>query len=307
MFKKLRNKFIRANMITATVIIIIAFSSIFIATAASHKEPFEFKRDPMISEEMRARFEEEVQKDRAQRLANLGMTLIIVGLMIDFLVFGISYYMAERAVSPVREAYQKQKEFIANASHELKTPIAAARANFEALGTTEQPWTDNVDMELDRASSLVNNLLTLARTDGRTETAKKKEIDLVKTVEKRTQMVRARLDKKTLKIEAPKEAKVALAEADLLQILDILLDNAVKYSRKSIVVKITTKSIAVSNDGKTIAPQNLQKIFDRFYQVDKTADGSGLGLAIAKAVSDQNNWKLSASSDNKITSFTLVF
>ena len=307
MFKKLRNKFIRANMITATVIIIIAFSSIFIATAASHKEPFELKRDPMISEEVRARFEEEVQKDRAQRLANLGMTLIIVGLMIDFLVFGISYYMAERAVSPVREAYQKQKEFIANASHELKTPIAAARANFEALGTTEQPWTDNVDMELDRASSLVNNLLTLARTDGRTETAKKKEIDLVKTVEKRTQMVRARLDKKTLKIEAPKEAKVALAEADLLQILDILLDNAVKYSRKSIVVKITTKSIAVSNDGKTIAPQNLQKIFDRFYQVDKTADGSGLGLAIAKAVSDQNNWKLSASSDNKITTFTLVF
>ena len=307
MFKKLRNKFIWTNMITATVIIVIAFASIFFATAVSHREPVNMHRESTESSEMTERFEEVVKRDRANRLQNLGFTLIAVGLMIEFLVFGVSYYLSERAVTPVKQAYEKQKEFIANASHELKTPIAAARANFEALGTTEQPWTDNVDMELDRASKLVNDLLTLARTDGRTTSLKKKEVDVAKIVEKRAQLVKARLGDKTLKVNVPKTCKVVLAESDLMQVLDILFDNAAKYSKSFIEVIVNEKSIAVVNDGKTIPADKLEKIFDRFYQTDKTAEGSGLGLAIAKAVADQNRWKLVANSDKKTTTFTLSF
>lgn len=307
MFKKLRNKFIWTNMITATVIIVVAFASIFFATAVSHRGPIDARRDPALSDEMNVRFEEAVKKDRADRLSNLGVTLVSVGLIIELLVFWISCYMAERAVAPVKQAYDKQREFIANASHELKTPIAAARANFEALGTTEQPWTDNVDMELDRASKLVNDLLTLARTDGRTTSLKKKEVDVAKIVEKRAQLVKARLGNKVLKINAPKACKIVLAESDLMQILDILLDNAAKYSKSFIKVAVNEKSIAVENDGKTIPSDKLEKIFDRFYQTDKTAEGSGLGLAIAKAVAEQNKWKLVADSDKKTTTFTLSF
>lgn len=307
MFKKLRNKFIWTNMITATVIIVIAFASIFFATAVSHREPVNMHRESAESSEMTERFEEVVKNDRANRLQNLGFTLIAVGLMIEFLVFGVSYYLSERAVTPVKQAYEKQKEFIANASHELKTPIAAARANFEALGTTEQPWTDNVDMELDRASKLVNDLLTLARTDGRTTSLKKKEVDVAKIVEKRAQLVKARLGDKILKVNVPKTCKVVLAESDLMQVLDILFDNAAKYSKSFIEVIVNEKSIAVVNDGKTIPADKLEKIFDRFYQTDKTAEGSGLGLAIAKAVADQNRWKLVANSDKKTTTFTLSF
>ena len=307
MFKKLRNKFIWTNMITATVIIVIAFASIFFATAVSHGEPVNMHRELAESSEMTERFEEIVKKDRANRLQNLGFTLIAVGLLIEFLVFGVSYYLSERAVTPVKQAYEKQKEFIANASHELKTPIAVARANFEALGTTEQPWTDNVDMELDRASKLVNDLLTLARTDGRTTSLKKKEVDVAKIVEKRAQLVKARLGDKTLKVNVPKTCKVVLAESDLMQVLDILFDNAAKYSKSFIEVTVNEKSIAVVNDGKTIPADKLEKIFDRFYQTDKTAEGSGLGLAIAKAVADQNRWKLVANSDKKTTTFTLSF
>lgn len=307
MFKKLRNKFIWTNMITATVIIVIAFASIFFATAVSHREPVNMHRESAESSEMTERFEEVVKNDRANRLQNLGFTLIAVGLMIEFLVFGVSYYLSERAVTPVKQAYEKQKEFIANASHELKTPIAAARANFEALGTTEQPWTDNVDMELDRASKLVNDLLTLARTDGRTTSLKKKEVDVAKIVEKRAQLVKARLGDKALKVNVPKTCKVVLAESDLMQVLDILFDNAAKYSKSFIEVTVNEKSIAVVNDGKTIPADKLEKIFDRFYQTDKTAEGSGLGLAIAKAVADQNRWKLVANSDKKTTTFTLSF
>ena len=294
-------------MITATVIIVIAFAFIFFATAVSHREPVNMHRESTESSEMTERFEEVVKRDRANRLQNLGFTLIAVGLMIEFLVFGVSYYLSERAVTPVKQAYEKQKEFIANASHELKTPIAAARANFEALGTTEQPWTDNVDMELDRASKLVNDLLTLARTDGRTTSLKKKEVDVAKIVEKRAQLVKARLGDKILKVNVPKTCKVVLAESDLMQVLDILFDNAAKYSKSFIEVIVNEKSIAVVNDGKTIPADKLEKIFDRFYQTDKTAEGSGLGLAIAKAVADQNRWKLVANSDKKTTTFTLSF
>ena len=294
-------------MITATVIIVIAFASIFFATAVSHREPVNMHRESTESSEMTERFEEVVKNDRANRLQNLGFTLIAVGLMIEFLVFGVSYYLSERAVTPVKQAYEKQKEFIANASHELKTPIAVARANFEALGTTEQPWTDNVDMELDRASKLVNDLLTLARTDGRTTSLKKKEVDVAKIVEKRAQLVKARLGDKALKVNVPKTCKVVLAESDLMQVLDILFDNAAKYSKSFIEVIVNEKSIAVVNDAKTIPADKLEKIFDRFYQTDKTAEGSGLGLAIAKAVADQNRWKLVANSDKKTTTFTLSF
>ena len=307
MFKNLRNKFILTNMITATIIILIAFSSIFIATAASHRTPVDMRRDSSLSDEMHDRFAEEIQNDREERLANLGITLITVGMIIELLVFGISYYLADKAIRPVQDAYRKQKEFIANASHELKTPIAAARANFEALGTTEQPWTDNVDAELDRAAELVNSMLTLARTDGRVATAKRKEIDLVKTVKKRAQLINARLGEKELKVVAPEEAKKVIAEADLLQILDILFDNAVKYSKSVILIEVTDKSIVVSNDGKVLSSRDYDRIFDRFYQVDKTAEGSGLGLAIAKTVADQNGWKLKAGSNKKMTVFTLGF
>ena len=307
MFKNLSNKFILTNMITATIIILIAFSSIFIATAASHRTPVDMRRDSSLSDEMHDRFAEEIQNDRERRLANLGITLITVGMIIELLVFGISYYLADKAIRPVQDAYKKQKEFIANASHELKTPIAAARANFEALGATEQPWTDNVDAELDRAAELVNNMLTLARTDGRVATAKRKEIDLVKTVKKRAQLINARLGEKELKVVAPEEAKKVIAEADLLQILDILFDNAAKYSKSVILIEVTDKSIVVSNDGKVLSSRDYDRIFDRFYQVDKTAEGSGLGLAIAKTVADQNGWKLKAGSNKKMTVFTLGF
>ena len=89
--------------------------------------------------------------------------------------------------------------------------------------------------------------------------------------------------------------------------LDILLDNAVKYSKSMISVGLDEKKLVVTNDGKTIPPEKLTKVFDRFYQTDKTAEGSGLGLAIAAAVVKQNGWKIEAQSDKKTTTFILSF
>ncbi|MCR5573042.1 MAG: HAMP domain-containing histidine kinase [Candidatus Saccharibacteria bacterium] len=308
MFKKLRNKFILTNIIFTTLILAISFGSIFAATAISNKEhPPRMREHEQISSEMREAFDEEIKQDREQRLERLGITLLLVAVMTELLVFIASYYYAEKSIKPVKDAYDKQREFIANASHELKTPIAAARANFEALGTTEEPWTNNVDSELDRAAKLVNDLLVLARTDGRTVVVEKKDVDLVKIVKKHTQLIEARLGDKKLELNLPEKAEAKIVKADFEQVLDILLDNAVKYSKSKIEVTLSSKSLMVKNDGKTIPQEKLAKVFDRFYQTDKTADGSGLGLAIARAVVDQNNWKIGAESDKKTTSFILKF
>ena len=308
MFRQLRNKFILTNMVITSVILVISFGTIFVATAiSSSNHPHRMPERPGVTSEMREVFEEEIRNDRAQRLEMLGITLFFVAVATEFLVFVASYYYAEKSIKPVKDAYDKQREFIANASHELKTPIAAARANFEALGTTEQPWTNNVDSELDRAGKLVNDLLVLARTDGRTANLEKKNVDLVKVVKKHVQLIEARIDEKKLSMDLPEKIEAKVVKADFEQILDIMLDNAVKYSRKKIEIELSDNYLRVTNDGKTIPEEKISKIFDRFYQTDKTSEGSGLGLAIAKSVADQNGWRISAESDKKTTSFVLEF
>lgn len=308
MFKKLRNKFILTNMLTTTAILVIAFVSIFAVSAAGTRRelppaPKAFNK----SNEMREAFREEIEREREDQLVRLGLTLTMVGVSIEILVFIVSYVMAERSVQPVEDAYRKQREFIANASHELKTPIAAVQANFEALGATEQPWVDNIENELTRASNLVSDLLTLARTDGRTAAIAKKDVDVVKIVRSRAKLIEARLGDKKLKIEAPEKQNLNMNEADFTQILDILLDNAVKYSKKTIKIQLSGHLLTVENDGKTIPVEKLNKLFERFYQVDKTSEGSGLGLAIAKAIADQNKWKIWAESDKTGTKFSVSF
>ena len=92
------------------------------------------------------------------------------------------------------------------------------------------------------------------------------------------------------------DSKYNLPKQDLLQVLDILIDNAIKYGDKKIAIVLKQKELSVTNDGTVVEKENLEKIFDRFYQTDKTKEGSGLGLAIAKALSEQNNWQISCES-----------
>ena len=308
MFRKLRNRFVLTTMIMSTAILVIAFVSIFtFVSIGSNREKPRAPKEFEDSSKMAKLFEKEIELERESQLGRLAITLICVGLSVEVLVFIASYYFAEKSIAPVKDAYEKQKIFIANASHELKTPIAAVQANFEALGATEQPWVDNIDTELARASKLVNDLLFLARTDGRTEQATKKNVDIEKIIRKRAQLIEARIGEKKLEISVPEKKMVYIAEADFTQILDILLDNAAKYSKKYIKISASEQGLVVENDGKTIPKEKLNKLFDRFYQADKTKEGSGLGLAIAKSIAEQNGWNIRAESENNTTRFVLSF
>lgn len=307
MFKSLRNKFILTNMLITTAILVIAFSSIFgFMVAGSRREKPRAPEEFRSSDEIVKMLEHEIEQERDEQLVRLGVTLVLVGVAVEALVFIVSYVMAERSIRPVKEAYNRQREFIANASHELKTPIAAVQANFEALGVEKKPWSDNIETELSRASKLVNDLLVLARTDGR-ETAEKKDVDLIKTIKKRAQLIEARMEKKKLIYAVPEKMTANIVEADFAQLLDILLDNAAKYSKSYTKIQAEDHLVVVENDGKTIPAEKLNKLFERFYQVDKTAEGSGLGLAIAKAIAERNKWKISVESEAGITRFSLVF
>lgn len=306
MFTKLRNKFVFQTMLTSSIVIVVAFVAIFVSAAVKNRQPMPPTPDDFGKggPEMARVFEDEIRKERESHLLNLGLTLLMVGVCVEVLVFILSYIYAEKAIEPVKQAYESQREFIANASHELKTPIAAVRANFEALDIVDEPWTSNIDSELTRASKLIGDLLTLARTDGREKT-KASVVNITTILKKRTKLVEARLGEKELKTDLPEKTEMEIVSADFTQIADILLDNAIKYSDKTIEVSFANKVLTVKNDGKTIPEDKLEKVFDRFYQTDKTADGSGLGLSIAKAVAERNGWKIWAESDKSSTSFNL--
>ena len=301
MFKNLRNQIVLSIVAISSVIILISFTSIFMImsmTIRAREDIALRSRDTCI---------EEIIRERNSHVTRLGVTLLSVGVILELLIFAVSSIIAEQLVKPVQEAYEQQREFIANASHELKTPIAAIRANFEALDVEEEPWTDNIDLELDKAQNLVRDLLLLARMDGRVEKAPKKRCDLSEIVKKHVKAIEVRLDGKKLKTDIAEDVVATLVQDDFVQILSILLDNAAKYAKSWMSVELKNNYVKVENDGKEIPAAKMEHIFERFYQVDKTATGVGLGLSIAKSAADHNDWEIIADSNKKSTSFTLYF
>ena len=301
MFKNLRNQIVLSIVEISSVIILISFTSIFMImsmTIRAREDIALRSRDTCI---------EEIIRERNSHVTRLGVTLLSVGVILELLIFAVSSIIAEQLVKPVQEAYEQQREFIANASHELKTPIAAIRANFEALDVEEEPWTDNIDLELDKAQNLVRDLLLLARMDGRVEKAPKKRCDLSEIVKKHVKAIEVRLDGKKLKTDIAEDVVATLVQDDFVQILSILLDNAAKYAKSWVSVELKNNYVKVENDGKEIPAAKMEHIFERFYQVDKTATGVGLGLSIAKSAADHNDWEIIADSNKKSTSFTLYF
>ena len=301
MFKNLRNQIVLSIVAISSVIILISFTSIFMImsmTIRAREDIALRSRDTCI---------EEIIRERNSHVTRLGVTLLSVGVILELLIFAVSSIIAEQLVKPVQEAYEQQREFIANASHELKTPIAAIRANFEALDVEEEPWTDNIDLELDKAQNLVRDLLLLARMDGRVEKAPKKRCDLSEIVKKHVKAIEVRLDGKKLKTDIAEDVVATLVQDDFVQILSILLANAAKYAKSWVSVELKNNYVKVENDGKEIPAAKMEHIFERFYQVDKTATGVGLGLSIAKSAADHNGWEIIADSNKKSTSFTLYF
>ncbi len=306
MFRKLRNKLIWINLGITSVVIVLVFSTIYItSTRSADMRPSMPGQDNFIfTEEMEDFFRNTMEEEREAAARELLTTLIISGLLIEVAVAFISYLLADEAIKPVKEAYEAQKIFIANASHEIKTPLAAISANLEAADISGNKFIDNVERETEKLTSLNNELLALARTDALSE-IKIEEVDLGQLVRENLKSLEPKLEKIDFKTRI-KTGKIKVNTADFMQILGILMDNAIKYADKKISLTLTAHELVVSNDGAKIREEDLVHVFDRFHQTDKSSEGVGLGLAIAKTAAERNKWKLTAESGRR-TSFRLIF
>lgn len=307
MFKKLRNKLILINLGITSVVILTVFAFIYgnAIRSANDRPPMPEQRVELYSDDVENVIRISIENEKQAAAQNLLVTLIVSGVAIELIVAFVSYFLAEEAIKPVREAYEAQKVFIANASHEIKTPLAAITANLEAADIRDNKWISNVEKEATKLTTLNNELLKLARTD-LVKDIKLEEVDLAKILNDviETHVPRMKNLNFTKKIVLPR--KIKINREDFVQVVNILLDNAIKYSDSKIILTAEQNILSIKNDGARISEKDLPHIFERFYQVDKSADGVGLGLSIAKAVAERNGWTLEAKS-GKMTTFTLEF
>lgn len=323
MFNKLRQKIIFITMATTTAVLILASVFIMLISSATRPEPkpyFEVMSTNLNGNEISMidfsdnfnsqELNDYIKNDREENDIRLLFTLLSVGIIIEIIVFIITYYFSEKIVAPVKDSYDKQKLFIANASHELKTPLAVIQANMEALNVSKEDkkWKNNIEAEITHANELVLDLLKLAKMDaGDAVKATPEKVNLATEIRNRITIFQPKFSGKITFKSNTKENTFLLPKQDLLQVIDILLDNATKYGDQKVNILLDSNSLTISNDGATISKKDSTKIFDRFYQTDKTKEGSGLGLAIAKAICDQNGWRLSYDNSNHLTNFSINF
>lgn len=233
------------------------------------------------------------------------VVLTVVSAVALLAVFVIVWFWSKVVVRPVEQAFDKQKRFISDASHELKTPVTIIRANAEAWQSDEarsDEWSQNIISQTDRLTSLVADMLSLARLEERK--AEKTDVNASSVIEA------AALEFEPLAYESGKQFRcevaadiTLLASAEELRRLTLLLcDNAVKYSDTFVDISFKKNGkhsvLTVTNDGCQVPQENKDKIFERFYRQDgsrtRSTGGSGLGLATAQAICQSNKWKIFA-------------
>ena len=245
----------------------------------------------------------------------------LVAVIEDALLSAGAVWLIFRLVKPVDEAMEKQKQFVWDASHELKTPLAVISANADVLAAEmgESKPLQYIQSEVRRTDSLIQNLLTLARMEKGTVQAAREKFDLSRAVlEVALPFEAAVFDEgKTLDMDVPEGIEYTGDGEMIKQLTVILLSNAEKYSddggtiRVSLEAKGDKRILKVFNTGPAIPPEAQERIFDRFYRVDSShnreVEGNGLGLAIARSIVDAHKGKITVhSNQGEGTEFTVI-
>ncbi len=249
-----------------------------------------------------ADFSESLEVYRDGINTTLFALLIIVG-VIAVVTWLFSFWVFK----PVEETLYKQRQFISDVSHELKTPVAIISANADVLKNNgDNEYVENIKSQSKRMGYLVNDLLTLSSLEEGSSVVKKEVFSASETVLKSILPFDAvAFEKgKFIKFDIGENVFVSGVREDLFKICEILTDNAVKYSLKGTEIVITLKKdgkkavLSVFNRGCNVALEDKERIFERFYRADasrsRECGGSGLGLSIAKSLARRNNWKIAA-------------
>ena len=253
-------------------------------------------------------------------IRGLVRTCLFIGLLGFAVFFIISLLLARWATRPVETAFTQQKQFISDASHELKTPLTVILTNTEMLSSPDysdvqkSTLIGNIGSMAEQMRGLVESLLSLSRLDSGTVSSEKTGLDFSSLTEEAVLPFEPLFFESGHTLSCSIESGISLKgdKARLLQVIGILLDNAQKYSLPSSEVFLTLKRqqrsclLSVSGPGKELSKQQLKDIFKRFYRVDKARSMNhsyGLGLSIADAIVADHKGKIWAESENGMNTF----
>ena len=245
---------------------------------------------------------------------------IVVFLLFELVNTYISYWLTGWIVKPIVETFEKQKQFVYDVSHELKTPIAVIMTNADmAEKDGDAKWINNIKNESDRMNKLVVSLLDLLVSDNYNEKEKFKITNISKTIEMCVLTFESLIYENNLKVEydIQNDLNFNCSVERIKQLFGILVDNAIKHAKKDSKIFISLKKnkdgiiFSVKNRGDAIPKEEREKIFERFYRSDKSRNRNenryGLGLAIAKNIVTMHNGKINVTCSGGYTTFTCTF
>lgn len=256
--------------------------------------------------------------NQTQRMQKYFLITIVNIIILELIAYFLTKFLSKWTTDPVNESFEREKRFIADASHELKTPISVIMASVDAFDNDHNnKWIMNIKSESERMSKLVKNLLDLNKLENNFEIDKKRE-NLSKIIENAILTFESLFYENKIKLEyniSPNIYFYCNCES-MKELMSVLIDNAIKYSdikgKITVNLFIEEKNIVleVKNKGIPIAKNDTEKIFERFYKVDKSRnrvfDNYGLGLSIAKRIVELHNGTISAISERRITTFKIV-
>ena len=244
--------------------------------------------------------------------------LVCVGLFIASMavIFLISLALSGIAVNPVKDAWNKQKQFVADASHELKTPLTVILANNNIMMShkdskveEEIKWLQSTEEEAQHMKNLIDKMLFLAKSDAESSKTELTKVNVSEVIEAASLNFEPIAFEKGIMLDCEIEPDIIMDsnETMLNQLSHILIDNAIKYSVIDGIVKIkllkqNNKLIfSVNNKGNVISKDEIAHIFDRFYRAEKsrTTKGYGLGLSIAQNITNSIGGKISVESNEE--------
>ncbi|MDF2928894.1 MAG: integral rane sensor signal transduction histidine kinase [Anaerospora sp.] len=259
-------------------------------------------------------------------LLNNLLWIIVGGLIIGMVsIIVASYFLARRAMIPIQAAWEKQQQFVADASHELRSPITGIHSNAELMLRHPQQTIEEqshrittIMKESSRMTKLISSLLTLARSDADKAELQLAPLDFSEVVEAVAEHFKPleEINKVSLTIQVKKGIELVADKERLHQLIVILLDNAFKYTPEGGQIFLSCDHddkyalVVVQDSGCGIAAEHIPHIFDRFFRGDKARSrdkgGTGLGLAIAKWIVEKHGGKISVESPGKGTTFQVA-
>lgn len=255
---------------------------------------------------------------------SLALTLVIAAMVVLAVFFFIALLLSKWALKPVEEAWNSQRQFVADASHELKTPLTVVLANTSILLkhpeqsiASQSQWIESTQVEAESMQGLVNEMLELAQVESRAD-VHHEEFDFSDLVAGQALQFESVAFERGCAFDdqIDEGTRVNGDEQRLRKMTSTLIENALKYvdDGGSVSIRLArsgnTAVLSILNTGSTIAPEDVPHIFDRFYRTDKArtsgTGGYGLGLAIAREIAREHDGDITCTSDSSGTTFTVT-